>query len=177
MRWKSRIAVSLPPWCDAGWNGRSVPLSGKTRADESRLILKENTRVTSDAKASACTSHISFMCSSNESGTPAGASGSALWSPDRFRSSTVWMRRSSSRTSCRYRSSLALSFGPSSRSSCAMRPVTQSRMLPLVRRRNSRSAAVPPAPKSCSKATRGSRIIGSGSVGDAQLMESVYTQV
>ena len=40
-------------------------------------------------------------------------------------------------------------------------------------RRVLRSSAVPPAPNSMSKATRGSRIIGSGSFGDAQLIESV----
>ena len=38
-----------------------------------------------------------------------------------------------------------------------------------------RSSGVPPAPKIWSKATRGSRIIGSGSVGDAQEIVSVYT--
>ncbi len=52
----------------------------------------------------------------------------------------------------------------------------QSRMLALVRRLRARSSGVEPAPKSISKATRGSRMRGSGSVGDAQLMESVYTQ-
>ena len=40
-------------------------------------------------------------------------------------------------------------------------------------RRASRSAAVAPAPNSMSNATRGSRIIGSGSFGDAQLIVSV----
>jgi len=37
-----------------------------------------------------------------------------------------------------------------------------------------RSSLDVPAPKSISKATRGSRIIGSGSLGDAQLIVSVY---
>ena len=50
----------------------------------------------------------------------------------------------------------------------------QSRMLRRVARRSARSSGVPPAPNSISKATRGSRIIGSGSLGDDQLMESVY---
>ena len=54
--------------------------------------------------------------------------------------------------------------------------VTQSRMLAWVRRRRARSSGVPPAPKSWSNATRGSRVMGSGSVGEAQLMESVYAQ-
>ena len=66
------------------------------------------------------------------------------------------------------------SAAPSSRLSCATRPVIQSRMLPVLRLRMARSSGVPPAPKSCSNATRGSRIMGSGSVGDAQLIESVY---
>ena len=39
--------------------------------------------------------------------------------------------------------------------------------------RAARASGVPPAPKSMSNATRGSRIIGSGSFGDAQLIESV----
>jgi hypothetical protein len=38
-----------------------------------------------------------------------------------------------------------------------------------------RSSLVPPTPNSFSNATRGSRMTGSGSVADAQLMESVYT--
>ena len=46
-----------------------------------------------------------------------------------------------------------------------------------VRRRAARSPPVPPAPKSWTQATRGSLITGSCSVGDAQLIESVYTQV
>ena len=49
----------------------------------------------------------------------------------------------------------------------------QSRMLRRVARRSARSSGVLPAPNSISKATRGSRIIGSGSFGDAQLIESV----
>ena len=40
-------------------------------------------------------------------------------------------------------------------------------------RRLARSSFDPPVPNSMSKATRGSRIIGSGSFGDAQLIESV----
>ena len=65
------------------------------------------------------------------------------------------------------------SVAPSSRVSCDTREVIQSRMLASVFRRAARSSAVPPTPNSCSKATRGDRVTGSGSVGDAQLMESV----
>ena len=39
-----------------------------------------------------------------------------------------------------------------------------------------RSALFVPAPNSRSNATRGLRIIGSGSLGDAQLIVSVYAQ-
>jgi hypothetical protein len=46
-------------------------------------------------------------------------------------------------------------------------------MLRLERRRSARSADDPPTPNSFSKATRGSRMTGSGSFGDAQLIESV----
>ena len=49
----------------------------------------------------------------------------------------------------------------------------QSRMLRRVARRAARSSGVLPAPKSISNATRGSRIIGSGSLGDDQLIVSV----
>ncbi len=52
-------------------------------------------------------------------------------------------------------------------------PVTQSRMLRRVTCRCLRSSADVPAPNSMSNATRGSRIIGSGSLGDAQLIVSV----
>ena len=55
-------------------------------------------------------------------------------------------------------------------------PEIQSRMLRRVARRDARSASLPPAPNRRSKATRGSRIMGSGSVGEAQLSESVYAQ-
>ena len=41
--------------------------------------------------------------------------------------------------------------------------------------RATRPSGVPPAPNNWSKTIRGSRVIGSGSVGDAQLMVSVYT--
>ena len=50
---------------------------------------------------------------------------------------------------------------------------TQSRMLRSSSRRSLRSAGVAPTPNSWSKMTRGSRTIGSGSSGDAQLIESV----
>ena len=40
-------------------------------------------------------------------------------------------------------------------------------------RRSRRSPGVAPTPNSWSNTTRGSRIIGSGSVGEAQLIESV----
>ena len=46
-------------------------------------------------------------------------------------------------------------------------------MLRRVARRDARTSAVPPDPNSMSNATRGSRIIGSGSFGDAQPIESV----
>ena len=62
---------------------------------------------------------------------------------------------------------------PSSRFSAAISPAIQSRMLLRDARRAARSSGVPPAPKSMSKATRGSRIMGSGSFGDAQLIVSV----
>jgi hypothetical protein len=52
----------------------------------------------------------------------------------------------------------------------------QSRMLLRASRRAALASGVPPAPNSMSKASRGSRIIGSGSFGDFQLIESVYTQ-
>ena len=52
---------------------------------------------------------------------------------------------------------------------------TKSRMLRRVRRLLARSSGDPPTPNSFSNATRGSRMTGSGSVGDAQLIESVYT--
>ena len=69
-----RSRASLLPWCDAGWNGWFDPLSGKTRFCASRPVLNEMTRVMSVSSASTCTSNSSFMCSENESGTPAGAS-------------------------------------------------------------------------------------------------------
>jgi hypothetical protein len=46
-------------------------------------------------------------------------------------------------------------------------------MLLSVRRFAARSAGVAPTPNSWSNAARGSRTIGNGSVGDAQLMVSV----
>ena len=52
------------------WNGVLIPLSANTRLLVSRLILKDDTRVTSDEKASTCRSNISLTCSSHESGTP-----------------------------------------------------------------------------------------------------------
>jgi hypothetical protein len=46
-------------------------------------------------------------------------------------------------------------------------------MLRRLTRRAARSSFDDPDPNSMSNATRGSRIIGSGSFGDAQLIESV----
>jgi hypothetical protein len=46
-------------------------------------------------------------------------------------------------------------------------------MLPLSLRRAERSALLLPAPNNRSNAARGLRIIGSGSVGEAQLIVSV----
>ena len=85
---KSRMASSLLPWCEAGWNGVVVPLSGWIRFEASRPILNETTRVMSVWKASTCRSNISSMCSAKESGTPAGASGSSRCSPLELNSST-----------------------------------------------------------------------------------------
>ena len=127
----------------------------------------------SEAKASACRSNIVSTCSVKESGTPAGASGSSLASPLVLCASMRSMRRSISRTFSRYWSMRCRSEGRSSCFNLATSRAIQSRMLRLVRRRAARSSAVPPAPKSWSKAMRGSRIIGSGSVGEAQLMVSV----
>ena len=130
----------------------------------------------SDWSASTWMSNISFMCSSNESGTPIGASGSSRASPDELRASTAWMRRSSSRMSVTYLSRRWRSVGPSSRFMLAMSPLIQSRMLWLALRREMRSALFEPAPNSMSNAMRGLRIIGSGSLGLAQLIVSVYAQ-
>ncbi len=54
------------------WNGVLNPLSGNTRLLVSRLILNDDTRVTSAEKASTCRSNISLTWSSHESGTPIG---------------------------------------------------------------------------------------------------------
>jgi hypothetical protein len=51
--------------------------------------------------------------------------------------------------------------------------VIQSRMLRSSERRSARSCAVAPTPNSMSNTVRGSRTIGSGSSGAAQLIESV----
>ncbi len=123
--------------------------------------------------ASTCRSNSSFMCSENESGTPAGASGSARASPLRLCASTAWMRRSISRTLSMYLSRRWRSPVPSERRTRSTSPPIQSRMLLRVSRREARSSGVLPEPNSMSKAMRGSRIIGSGSLGDAQLIESV----
>ncbi len=80
------------------WNGVLIPLSGNTRLLVSRLILKDDTRVTSDEKASTCRSNISLTCSSHESGTPNGAAGSSRSSPLALRCSIFSIRRSISRT-------------------------------------------------------------------------------
>ena len=94
-------------------------------------------------------------------------------SPLELRASTIWMRRSISRTLSRYRSIRCRSCAPTSRFRWATSRATQSRMLAWVRRRRARSSSVPPAPKSRSNAARGLRIIGSGVDGDDQLIESV----
>ena len=57
--------------------------------------------------------------------------------------------------------------------SCEIWVVTQSRMLWSRFRRCARAAGVAPTPNNWSNTTRGSRIIGSGCVGDAQLIVSV----
>ena len=54
-----------------------------------------------------------------------------------------------------------------------MSRVMPSRMLRLTRLRAARSAGEPPVPNSSSNASRGSRVIGSGVVGDAQLIVSM----
>jgi hypothetical protein len=116
---------------------------------------------------------MSRMCSVKESGTPAGAPASSRGSPLVLRASMRSMRRSTSRMFSRYCSMRCRSLVPSAPCMCATSPASQSRMLRLVRLRAVRSAAVPPAPKSMSNAWRGSRIMGSGSDGDAQLIMSV----
>ena len=169
----SMIVASRLPWCDVGWKAPLDPLSGNTRFCASRPVLNEMTRVRSVCSASTWMSNISFMCSENESGTPAGASGSSRASPLLFCASTILMRRSTSVTKSRYCSMRARSATPSWRLRLATSPWIQSRMLRRVTRRSARASGVPPAPNSMSKATRGSRIIGSGSFGDAQLIVSV----
>ncbi len=67
----------------------------------------------------------------------------------------------------------ARSDGPRLARSVFTSPLIQSRIPRRVCSRAARASGVPPAPKSMSNATRGSRIIGSGSFGDAQLIESV----
>ena len=170
----SRMAFSRPPWCEAGWKARSDPLSGKVRLEASRPVLKATTRVVSVSRASTCRSNMSRMCSENESGTPGGAPGISRGSPLVLRASTRSIRRSISRTLSRYRSTRRRSTALNCRLMPATSSATQSRMLPWVRRRRARSSALPPAPNSMSKAVRGLRIIGSGVVGDDQLIESVY---
>ena len=153
-----------------------MPLSGYARVDASRPVLNENTRVMSDSNASTWMSNMSFMCSANESGTPNGASGSSRGSPLAFFASTAWILRSSSRMSARYLSIRWRSVGPRSRLSPARSPTIQSRMLWLAFLLTARSALLLPAPNSASNAIRGLRIMGSGSVGLAQLSVSVYAQ-
>ena len=65
------------------------------------------------------------------------------------------------------------SAGLRSRLSDVISLATKSNMLRRERRRAARSSNVPPTPNSFSNATRGSRMTGSGSVGDDQLIESV----
>ena len=145
----------------------------KTRLLTSRLILKANTRVMSAWNASTCRSIISLTCSSYESGTPFGAPGSSRASPLLFFSSTFWMRRSISRTSSRYSFRRARSAAPRSFWRRATELCTKSSRLLSRLRRAARASGVAPIPNNWSKTSRGSRIIGSGSVGDAQLIESV----
>ncbi len=52
--------------------------------------------------------------------------------------------------------------------------MTQSSMLRFVLKRSALCSGVPPAPNNISKTARGSRTMGSGSLGDAQLIVSVY---
>ena len=94
--------------------------------------------------ASTWRSNSSFMCSENESGTPAGASGSARASPLRLCASTAWMRRSISRTLSMYLSSRWRSPLPSERRTRSTSPPIQSRMLLRVSRRAARSSGVLP---------------------------------
>ena len=96
---------------------------------------------------------------------PAGrsrSSGSAALTPC---ASDNWIRRSTARTASRYWSSRRRSAAPRPRSRCARSSVTESRMLRSLRSSASRSARVPPPPKSRSKTTRGLFSIGSGVVG------------
>ena len=105
------------------------------------------------------------MCSIQESGTAAGASGSARSSPLELRASTSSIRRSSSRTSDRNFPIDARSTAPSAVRSRATSPAIRSSMLRRVSLRSARSSGEYPCPKIRSKAVRGLRIAGSGFVG------------
>ena len=155
------------------WKPVFTPLSGYDRPEASRPSLNEKTRVVSAANATAMRSINTCTCSSNESGTPIGASGNWRSSPLAFRASMRWIRRSISRMLSRYSFKRARSVAPISRRSVWICAVTQSRMLLSVRRLAARSSGVAPTPNSWSNTTRGSRTIGSGCVGEAQLIVSV----
>ena len=73
----------------------------------------------------------------------------------------------------RYSSIARRSTAPRSLFRRATSAAIQSMTLRSVRRRAARSAAESPAPKSCSKTARGSRMAGSGWVGDAHATEVV----
>jgi hypothetical protein len=86
------------------------------------------------------------------------------------------MRRSISRTSSRYSLRRERSAAPRSFFRRSTELVTKSSRLLSRLRRCARASGVAPIPNNWSNTSRGSRIIGSGSVGDAQLIESVYAQ-
>ncbi len=114
------------------------------------------------------------MCSVNESGTPAGASGSSRASPLVLRASMACDAALDLAHVVEILVEALLVAGAelaahvghlgrrSSRGCCG-----------ATARRSARSSFELPEPNSMSKATRGSRIIGSGSFGEAQLIESV----
>ena len=138
-------------------------------------ILNENTRVMSAANASACRSNISLTCSLERIGhADRRARQIARLAARRCAPRCAGCAARLSRMSSRYWSRRARSSGPS-----VARDARH-----LARRPSrgccgrcggcaARCSGVAPTPNSCSNATRGSRIIGSGSVGDAQLMVSV----
>src|SRR5688572_8334779 len=115
--------------------------------------------------------------SSQESGTPTGAVGTSLSGLALLYFSIDSIRRSISRTlsvyeSRRFRSRLS---SPFLRRTSSVD--TTSRTLRLSFRRAARSSAEPPVPNSCSNAIRGLYVIGSGVVGEDQLIVFMYTQL